>query len=94
MRDWPRLSYIILLPVLIGLSGCATPPAADSDVTGRPDNMMSQSESTSDGLCECLENPHLDEFNIALQALVKGDFEAAAAALSRHADLGLSLIHI
>ena len=88
MRDWPRLSFIIILPALIGLSGCATPPGADGDVTGGADSVMSSSESASDGLCDCPENPRVDEFNAALQALAQGDFEAAAAALSRHADLG------
>ena len=88
MRDWPRLSFIILLPALIGLSGCATPPDADGDMTGGSDSVMSQSESASGGLCECPENPQVDEFNAALQALAQGDFEAAAAALSRHAELG------
>ena len=88
MRDWPRLSFIILLPALIGLPGCATPPGADDDVTGRPDSVMPQSDSVSDGLCECPENPKVDNFNAALQALAVGDFEAAAAALSRHTDLG------
>ena len=88
MRDCPRLSVIILLTALMGLCGCATPPDADGDVTGGPDNVLSPSESASDGLCECPENPQVDDFNAALQALAQGDFEAAAAALSRHADLG------
>jgi hypothetical protein len=88
VRDCPRLSVIILLTALMGLCGCATPPDADGDVTGGPDNVLSPSESASDGLCECPENPQVDDFNAALQALAQGDFEAAAAALSRHADLG------
>ena len=88
MRDWPRLSFIILLPALIGLPGCVTPPDADGGVTGGSDSVMSPSESAFDGFCECPENPQVDEFNAALQALAQGDFEAAAAALSRHADLG------
>lgn len=88
MRDCPRLSVIILLTALMGLCGCATPPDVDGDVTGGPDNVLSPSESASDGLCECPENPQVDDFNAALQALAQGDFEAAAAALSRHADLG------
>ncbi len=88
MRDCPRLSFIILLPALIGLSGCATPPDAGGDVSGRPDNVISQSESASDGLCDCPENPQVDDFNTALQTLAQGDFQAAAAALSRHAELG------
>ena len=88
MRDWPRLSSIILFPALIGLSGCVTPPDADGGVTGGSDSVMSPSESAFDGFCECPENPQVDEFNAALQALAQGDFEAAAAALSRHADLG------
>lgn len=88
MRDCPRLSFIILLPALMGLCGCATPPDADGDVTGGPDSVISESESASDGLCECPENPQVDDFDAALQALAQGDFEAAAAALSRHADLG------
>lgn len=88
MRDCPRLSVIILLTALMGLCGCATPPDADGDVTGGPGNVLSPSESASDGLCECPENPQVDDFNAALQALAQGDFEAAAAALSRHADLG------
>ena len=88
MRDWPRLSFIVLLPALIGFAGCATPPDADGDATGGPDSVTSQSESASAGLCECSENPQVDEFNAALQALAQGDFESAVAALSRHADLG------
>jgi len=88
VRDCPRLSVIILLTALMGLCGCATPPDADGDVTGGPGNVLSPSESASDGLCECPENPQVDDFNAALQALAQGDFEAAAAALSRHADLG------
>ena len=88
MRDHPRLSFIVLLPALIGFSGCATPPDADGDVTGGPDRVTFQSESASDGLCECSENPQVDEFNAALQALAQGDFESAVAALSLHADLG------
>ena len=88
MRDYPRLSFIFLLPALIGFAGCATPPDADGDVTGGPDSVTSQSESASDGLCECSENPQVDEFNAAFQALAQGDFESAVAALSRHADLG------
>ena len=93
MRDWTRLSFIILLPALIGLSGCATLPDADGDVAGGSVSVMSQSESVSDGLCECPANPQVDEFNAALQALAHGDLEAAAAALSRHADLGGERYH-
>ena len=88
MRDYPRLSFIVLLPALIGFAGCATPPDADGDVTGGPDSVTYQSDSASDGLCECSENPQVDEFNAAFQALAQGDFESAVAALSRHADLG------
>ena len=88
MRDWPRLRFIILLPALIGLSGCATRPDADGGMTGGSDSVTSPSESAADGLCDCPENPQVDEFNAALQALAQGNFEAAAAALSRHADLG------
>ena len=47
------------------------PPDADGDVTGGSDGVMSQSESASDGLCECPENPQVDEFNAALQTLAQ-----------------------
>ena len=40
------------------------------------------------GSASALKNPQADEFNAALQALAQVDFEAAAAALSRHTDLG------
>lgn len=40
------------------------------------------------GVCACTERSREDQFNVALQALVRGEYEAARSALSGHAESG------
>ena len=40
------------------------------------------------GVCDCPERSREDQFNVALQALVRGEYEAARSALAGHAEGG------
>ena len=43
-------------------------------------------------VCDCLESVREDAFNVALQALVRGEYRAAQVALAQHAAEGSALI--
>ena len=52
------------------------------------DAAPTQSAQELMGVCDCPERSREDQFNVALQALVRGEYEAARSALAGHAKGG------
>ena len=88
MPNLPSIGIPFLLLVLTMLSGCATQTGTQrtSPQNGESASPSNRSEGVS--VCDCPEAVREDAFNLALQALVRGEFDAARMALARHAAEG------
>ena len=93
MPNSPSIGIPFLLLVLTIVSGCATQTGAQktSPQTGEPALPSNRSEGVS--MCDCPAVVREDDFNLALQALVRGEFDTARMALAQHAADGDAQAH-
>ena len=81
----PAFGVVFLSFFLLILTGCATQTGEQKSPLFSGDPAPAQSAAELTGVCDCPERSSQDQFNVALQALVRGEYGAARSALVEHA---------
>ena len=81
----PAIGVVLLSFVLTILTGCGMQTGAQKAPPESGNPALAQPASELMSVCDCPELVREDQFNVALQALVRGEYEAARSALAEHA---------
>ena len=87
----PAFGVVFFSLFLLVLTGCAMQTGEQKSPPLSGDAVPTQSAPELMGACDCPERSREDQFNVALQALVRGEYEAARSALAAHATGGDSM---
>ncbi|MBM28942.1 MAG: hypothetical protein CME58_11260 [Halieaceae bacterium] len=88
MPNSPAFGVVFFSFFLSVLTGCAMQTGEQKPPPLSGDAPPTQSAPELMGVCDCPERSREDQFNVALQALVRGEYEAARSALAGHAEGG------
>ena len=92
MPTLPTIGILFFLLVITSSTGCTMQTGVQKASPQIGDSVLSSTSSEPAGICYCLESVREDAFNVALQALVRGEYRAARVALAQHAAEGSALI--
>jgi len=85
VHNSPAFGVIFFSFSLSILTGCAMQTGEQKSPSLSGDPAPTQSAAELTGVCDCHERSREDQFNVALQALVRGEYGAARSALAGHA---------
>ena len=84
MSNSPSIGIAFLLLTLTVFTGCSLQTGAQKPSSQSGASESSASSSKPVDVCDCPQLIREDEFNAALQALVRGEYDVARDALERH----------